>query len=488
MIKFNCLDNINNEQRDVVIVTVPWTDSGIPLMAPAQLKPIVENAGMTCLATDVNAEVFSWASKHVKVDDLQRFFFDEKLNDNVKEDLFDLFKNMAEQILQWKPRIVGLSLFSYVSQHSAKWLSWFLKKLDPTVIVIVGGAGCMSTFTGPSEYAEDLINAGWVDYHIRGDGEHALYQFLKNNRQYAGINSLEWRELTKDEMRAVPMPDYSQYYFDTYQKKVLPITGSRGCVRKCTFCDYIANWKVFNWRTADDIFNEMILQYNKYGIKYFKFSDSLTNGNMKEFVKLTELLSEYNLSTTPEHRLRWSGYYIFREHNKATEREWQLVADSGVENLAVGIENLNQHIRYDIGKKFSNEAIDVHLSYAQKHGIKIQLLNIVGYVNETQKDIEFIKDWLRTHTQYIDTLVMTWGGTLGIFPNTWLERNWKELGLVRTGDHPQSWTNPAIGSTPERRANWAKDINKLCRELGYTTDDDNLVSHYLLELLIHDTV
>ena len=77
--KFKCLDNPNNETRDVVIVTVPWTDSSIPLMAPAQLKPIVESAGMTCLATDVNAEVFSWGTQHRYTDRLLGFFYDAKL-------------------------------------------------------------------------------------------------------------------------------------------------------------------------------------------------------------------------------------------------------------------------------------------------------------------------------------------------------------------------------------------------------------------------
>ena len=126
--KFNCLANPDNETRDVVIVTVPWTDSSIPLMAPAQLKPIVESAGMTCLATDINAEVFAWTKQHRHRDDLLHFFFDEKINQNVSDELFNMFKNMAEQILSWRPKIVGLSLFSYVSQYSAKWLSWFLKK------------------------------------------------------------------------------------------------------------------------------------------------------------------------------------------------------------------------------------------------------------------------------------------------------------------------------------------------------------------------
>ena len=292
--QFHCLKNPHNESRDVVIVTVPWTDSSIPLMAPAQLKPIVESAGMSCLATDVNAEVFTWTQNHEKADSLLNFFFDGQLNDDVKDELFELFKNISEQIVAWQPKVVGLSLFSYVSQHSTKWLAWFLKKADPSLTIIIGGAGCLPTFTGPSEFAKDLIDRGLIDYHIRGDGEHALYEYLKGHRDYIGINSLEWRELPMEEMRNLPMPDYSNYKFNLYAKKVLPLVGSRGCVRKCTFCDYIANWKQFNWRTADDIFTEMQKQYKTYGIRYFKFQDSLTNGNMKEFVKLTEMLSDYN--------------------------------------------------------------------------------------------------------------------------------------------------------------------------------------------------
>lgn len=468
----------------MVIVTVPWTDSSIPLMAPAQLKPIVESAGMSCLATDINAEVYAWTQEHKKVNSLLDFFFDEKLNHDVKDELFNLFKDMSEQILAWNPKIVGLSLFSYVSQHSARWLAWFLKRTDPNITIIIGGAGCLPTFTGPSEFAQELIDAGWIDYHIRGDGEHALYEFLKDHRDYIGINSLEWRELPMDEMRQLPMPDYSNYKFDMYNKKVLPLVGSRGCVRKCTFCDYIANWKQFNWRTADDIFAEMLKQYKTYGIRYFKFQDSLTNGNMKEFIRLTEILSEYN-KQNPDESFRWSGYYIFREHNANTAREWKLVAESGAENLSVGIENLNQHIRFDIGKKFSNEAIDVHLREAQRYGINLSLLNIVGYINETQEDIDYIKQWLIDHVEFRDIIYLQWGGTLGIFPNTWLEKNFDNLGVEKIDESPQSWVNKSINSTPARRAQWAKDLNDLSNSLGYKVAN-NLDNHYLLEMLIND--
>ena len=205
---------------------------------------------------------------------------------------------------------------------------------------------------------------------------------------------------------------------------------------------------------------------------------------MKEFVRLTEMLSEYN-KQNPDRSFRWSGYYIFREHNANTAKEWKLLAESGAENLAVGIENLNQHIRYAIGKKFSNEAIDVHLSYAKKYNIKLQLLNIVGYVNETQEDIDFIVKWLYTHTQYKDILYIQWGGTLGIFPNTWLEKNFADLGIEKIDNTPQGWINKSIDSTPSKRAQWAKDLNDISVKLGYNVAN-NLDNHYLLEMLIND--
>jgi radical SAM superfamily enzyme YgiQ (UPF0313 family) len=150
----------------------------------------------------------------------------------------------------------------------------------------------------------------------------------------------------------------------------------------------------------------------------------------------------------------------------------------------VGIENLNEHIRFAIGKKFTNESIDYHLKQAQKYNIQIQMLNIVGYVNETEKDIDFAKQWLRENTQYKDILYIQWGGTLGIFPNTYLEEHQSELGIIRINKHPQSWINPEIGSTPAVRARWAQELNELSRQLGYRVFD-NLDNHFLLESLIN---
>ena len=113
------------------------------------------------------------------------------------------------------------------------------------------------------------------------------------------------------------------------------------------------------------------------------------------------------------------------------------------------------------------------------------ILNIVGYVNETRKDIDFARKWLHEHLEFRDILHLQWGGTLGIFPNTYLEQHKEELGIQMIGIQPSLWINQSTGSTPSIRAAWAKELNSLSQELGYKVAN-NLDNHYILETLIND--
>ena len=506
----DCLSNPDNQQVDVIISTVPWTDSAIPLMAPAALKPMVEQVGMTCLGVDFNVEIYnatlsqheSTASKqsqifynadvydlvpHKSPGHLINFFFHGVGHPDINDWLYDMFESTARAMLSWKPKFIGLSLFSYVSRHSCEWLCYHIKKLSPDTKIIIGGAGCLEQFTGPSTFADNMLERGLVDYHIRGDGEHALKQLLLGNTSYPGINSVDWKEINNQELAKLPYPDYSDYDFTRYKKQMLGIQGSRGCVRACTFCDYITNWTKFQWRTGEVIFEEMKLQYSKYGIRVFQFQDTLTNGNLKEFNKLIQLLADYNESN-PSESFHWGGYYIFREQSANDEEMWRTIAKSGAQILSVGIENLNEDIRYAIGKKFSNKSITFHIEQARLHNIRLDLLFIVGYITETQHHIDQAKIWLDNHVQYQDKILLSWGGTLGIFPNTWLDRNKARTGTIMIGNSPQQWVNPSIGSTVALRAQWVQDLIEHSEKLGYNVMSNQIDNHFVLEQLINTDV
>jgi len=481
-----CLDNPNSDSVDVIITTAPWTDSTIPLMAPAVLKPIVEKTGLSCLAVDLNVEIFNHLNNHVRthnynINDYLNFFFDETCtNEAVQAYVFDLLVTTAEKINSWNPKYVGISVFSYANRASTKWLCYFIKKINSNIKIILGGAGCLEQFTGPATFANEMMDLKIVDYHIRGDGEHALYELLTGNNNYSGINDPEWTQLNNDNLSKLPIPDYSNYNFDEYERRVLCLQGSRGCVRSCKFCDYIENWTKFQWRTADDIFNEMVTQYQKHKIRTFKFQDTLTNGNVREFNRLLDMLSTYN-KNNPDCTLSWGGFYIFREKTTTDDVLWQKLKESGAAVLTIGIESLDEEIRHAIGKKFSNSSIDYHLEKALEHDIKLELLFITGYVNETYQHIQDRKVWLDNHVKYQPIINgIQWGGGLGIFPNTYLARNKEKLGIQMIGPKPHQWINPTTGSTPKARAEWVNEINDYSEKLGYTVRRD-IDNHFILE-------
>jgi len=461
------LANSNNEQRDVVIITVPWVDSKMPLMAPAALKAVVEENDMTCLGVDTNHDIYDITLAHPLKDGLIKYYFDAIADDDTMEVVYDMIISIVTGILSYSPKVVGLSLFSFSSKHMAKWISYYIRKLDPSVKIILGGAGCLDTFVGPSSYIDDLLNMNLIDYHIRGDGEKTLIELLNGNDSYDGINSRTWKNLTNEELRVIPYPNYDDYDYSSYKLQYINLMGSRGCVRQCTFCDYIVNWKKFTWRTGDDIFNEMMFQKGKYGINDFKFQDSLTNGNQKEFFKLLELMSEYN-DTNPHDAIRWSGYYIIRNTSNKSEREWDLLHRSGAYRLIPGVESLNQDIRYAIGKKFTDDAIEYVLEKAYNYNIHLIIMNIVGYVTEEEHHIDYIKSWLDSHTKHKDNITLQWGGGLGIFPETHLYDNKVELGIEMIGEQPFEWKSTVINNTPVIRANRVNDLVSYSEKLGYT--------------------
>jgi hypothetical protein len=223
-----------------------------------------------------------------------------------------------------------------------------------------------------------------------------------------------------------------------------------------------------------------VYQSEKYNVTNIKLQDSLINGNQKEFFKLMTLLADYN-DSHPEKKIRWSSYFVFREHHARSEYEWELISRSGAQKLAVGIENLNQHIRYAIGKKFSDEAIIFHLEQALKHNIAIGMLHVVGYINETQKDIDYIKQWLFENRRFNKIVDHRWGQGLSIFENTYLGNNKDILGIKMIGPGSNDWVSEHTNSTAKIRKKWSFELNTMSKRLGFTSTTTAADQHESLE-------
>src|SRR5210317_912511 len=220
-------------------------------------------------------------------------------------------------------------------------------------------------------YGGPPVNWRWDDpdfipkghHYIKGEGEVAIVEFLKGNLKYPGIDGTDPIEI-KD-LNNLPPPDYSGHNYNT-----LILTGSRGCVRKCNFCNVYEIWKTFRYVDGEVLAKQMIEIVGSNKKKQIFFSDSLINGSDKHFKKMCNYLIENN------HKIPWRAQFIIR---KKPQDYFDMVAKAGAVSLHIGIESVSEKIRYDMNKRITDIDMYDNIDGLLKAGIpKLVLMFIVG--------------------------------------------------------------------------------------------------------------
>lgn len=470
----------------VVIVSVPTTDTESLLMAPGVLKSALGEIGIHSVALDLNQEVRQKIKHHPRYQDIMGFMLTEQVPRASIPHIRELLDFMVRRIMIHDPDWVCLSLLTYLSQITCKWLCLALRQHKPHVRIVIGGPGCFSSLKSIDSFAPGLKASGLIDHYVTGDGERAIQELLQGNIDYAGINSAGWKEL--ENLDQLPLPDYSDYDFSLYRNRSVGIWGSRGCVRQCTFCDIHEHWSQFQWRSAESIFAEIKQQRELYGINIFRFSDSLINGNQREYRRLIQLLADYNSTLDPHDRVRWISFFIFRPEDQMSENDWLLTAQSGAMLLMVGVESFVDHVRQHLKKHFTNLDLDYNLRMAKKYKIKLNLLFVVGYATDTEQSHQENLRWIEQNREFANDPVMSVqiGSTLAILPGTWLFRNQEQLGVrLRSEDVYQDWVSDITGSTPEIRMRWHQEIQDQLQRHGWQCQI-SMDNHVLIEKYLQD--
>jgi hypothetical protein len=405
----------------VVIAAVPYVNTPRPLAAPGVLKAALTRHGIDSVALDLNVDVEMKISQHKHKEKFVNFFKRQQVADEIIDDIYLMIDYCAKEILSHNPTIIALSLFCSDCQNFAAWLCVALRQQASHVKIVLGGPG-LQLLSGAMDfgYAATLKRKKLIDDFISGDGEISIVEYVQGNMDYPGINSSNWQPV--DNINN--LPDYSDYKWFKYAQQSIPIIDSRGCVQSCEFCDVIAFWKKFQYLTADEIFAQMMALKKTHGFVKFDFRSSVSNGNLKEFKLLMQLLSNYNSSPDifPTERITWDGSFIVRAMKNHDEEFWKLVKASNPDRLFVGVESVVERVRIALGKNFTNHDLDHFLEMTQKYEIPVNLLCISGYPGETEQEFESSKQWFRDRKHFIKNSVM--GVQLagaGILPGTKLE-------------------------------------------------------------------
>ena len=380
---------------DIVFCIIPKIEPYAPTTGPALLKAHCEAAGFSACVKDYNIDLYNFLKKQNLH---KKYFYD---NDDAFiswywptdyeyppewEELYNIIepklKDWINDLIKINPTWVGLSMLSSASMCVGRKMCELLREHAPHIKIVLGGAAVRNE-------TKIWLDKNWADCYVFGDGEFPIIDVLNENFNAPGINAIAPYQVENLNDTLIPNYDdinWNHYEFDE-QMSPIYITASRGCVKRCTFCDVPLLWPNYKWRTADHVFAEIELMYNKHNRRMFRFTDSLVNGSTSQFRELLKKIIKFNETKTYDHdKIKWHSQWIIRPRSQVTEEDFKLIAASNVESVDIGLESFSESVRWHMGKKFTDEDLWWNFEMMYKYKIHYTLLMITGYPTETKED------------------------------------------------------------------------------------------------------
>jgi len=470
---------------DIVLVIPPRIvdDFGYTPAGAALLKSSLNKHGFSSKIFDLNAEIDQRFMNHDMINAINNFFFYHTFYNKTTWDILEpIFEEWADRIVDQNPKSVGMSVYTYNSQRATRLLSLAIKRRKPDIKIVIGGSGIATDFN----FAETLYKQKIIDGYIRGEGELSLIELLKGNTLYPGINGIPPQQIV--DVDSIPFPDYDDYELKTYTNRkgleALPITGSRGCVRACTFCDIASMWPKYYYRSGKNIADEIKHQVEKYDVTAFRFTDSLINGSMKAFREMIVELSKYRSEMPKDKKFIWDTHFIVRSKRQMPPEDFDRMAEAGAGTMLIGIESGSPAVRDHMKKGYTEEDLDYTMAQLDRVGIKVRMLMLVGYPTETEEDFQLTIEMFERYKPYLDNGTIeevNLGLTLNLLKNTPLYDHKDEYNIIQANDHINDWVcvdNPTL--TYKERLKRRIILQSHCENLGYKVFESK---NYVKQLL-----
>lgn len=383
---------------DLFLINLPWSDLIEPYVAPAVIKGICESHGYSVKTRDFNIDLLKHICKNNRDEfiDTQDFFISQTTKQHSRQQNIDNFYTfLCEEIEKTNFRFLGISVFSVLTQKSTLLITKMLREKFPKIKIVVGGRGLtvaphLSVFPfiegkkRKSQFHEILSENNCFDHMIIGDAEDAIIELLQGT--YSQTN--EWH-IPSDNNLKYPFSNFEDYRLDDYTPigpLRLPIVSSKGCVRKCDFCDVGFRSHKFQSKDGDSFADELVHLSEKHGITRFVTADSLINGNLKSFKRICERLAEYNENVEDDKKVRWGGNWIARPPGRLPREMFDLMQKAGVNDLSVGAEHGSNRVLDIMNKKVTVEGLLYEVEQFNRVGISLNPNYLIAHWAETYDD------------------------------------------------------------------------------------------------------
>lgn len=248
-----------------------------------------------------------------------------------------------------------------------------------------------------------------IDFFFVGKADISVQEFYKNLCDLP--NNLKVTEI--DGYRYVNTTDHnvtSEYFANTqiiYNQddkiehgEALPLEVARGCIFKCSFCQYdlIGKKKHEYIKNHDKLRQELIRNYELFGTTHYLFSDDIINESIDKVKYL------HNIFTSLPFKITWTSYARLDLIWKYPEMR-DLLQEAGATGLFFGIETMDKNVGKIIGKGLGKERIIDTLNFLNetwKDDIIMTGNFIIGLPQDTEENIYNTFNWLSSEDCPLD--------------------------------------------------------------------------------------
>jgi len=296
--------------------------------------------------------------------------------------------DLIQKIKEENPDFVGLTVMTFSLLAVLKTIK-IIKKVDPSIKVILGGPHIHI-------YPHETLSFDEVDFVVLGEGEATfceLLSVLKNNGDLYRVKGIGFKEGKKTivnelhelitDLDSLPFPNRYELSYKKYvsalseRSPVTTMFTSRGCPFRCVFCNRPNLGKVFRWRSAQNVVDE-IEECCKVGIREILIYDDTFTVNRQRVVDICENILERKLDI----------YWDVRARVDTVDYELlKLMAKAGCRRIHFGVEAGTQKVIDALRKGITLEKVEIAFASAKKASIRTLAYFMIGSPSETKEDI-----------------------------------------------------------------------------------------------------
>ena len=322
----------------------------------------------------------------------------------------DAVRTAADAAGKYQFEAVGVTVMGGPQVATAIAVSRAIRRARPELPIVWGGYF-------PTLYPHVALNADYVDFVIRGQGEDTFGELLSalpggDPASLAAIRGLSWRrdgmavsnpERAINRERIAPslnydaLPDAKAYLVKTFLgQRTAAHQAALGCRFRCTFCGVAA---MFNGATvlppAERLDRDLAVLKQRIGADSVQFYDHNFFDREESMVPLLEVLAR--------HELPWWCYARSDALVNLSPASWRLVRKSRLKMAYIGAETPNDELLKSIRKGTRSEQTLEVAEICRRNGVIPELSFMVGPPEdpegETERTFDFIRRVKRVNPQ-----------------------------------------------------------------------------------------